>query len=302
MNKTKDCKVYFSTLIKRMWKSKKVKKEVNLPLDSIDEIIKFIKKRKKTDRYYDLKDDKFCFLATATIFPENNSAIIINGFFKSSRDNFRPNVLHKSTGLERANPKNKGEGDIEKTHFVMKIDKAVDEVYLFLECNGNGINTNNLINYISHFNSLLLTETKSVKNYSIKHLIIPKNDFLMELENLSRANMAEIYISKKILGGNALNLSNRTTQLKHDVKLIVSASPKETATEFIVDCFNGFKTNKNDISKIRVYGNDENKNEIIIDTSFMSKIEYVTVDINQDTGEVNSSQLFTGLTQIANSF
>lgn len=220
MDNTKDCKVYFSTLIQRMHRKNKDYSHLDKPLYSVGDLVTFIYKRKKVDRYYDLKENKFCFLETVTINPQDEKTTLISGFFKSSRDNFRPNVLDKKTGQERPNPKNKGESDVDKTHFVIKIDKINQEVYLFLEYNFHGINTNNIIDYLSHFNSILLKERNEPKNYTIKHLIIPKNNFLTELESLSRTRIAEIYFNKKLLGSEALNLSDRYFSLIQDVEAV----------------------------------------------------------------------------------
>lgn len=302
MDKTKDCKIYFSTLVKKMWKHDKEDKDEFNPFYSVIELLPFILKRKKILRYYDLKEEKYCFLETVSITPKDENTTLISGIFKSSRTNFRPNVLDKKTGLERPNPKNKDEGDVEKTHFMIKIDKIREEVYLFMEYNFHGIHTNNLINYLSHFNTIFLKEKKIPKNYSIVHFVIARNNFLTELEALKRTKIAEVFFNKKLLGTEALKFSNRFMPLKEEVKLIASATPKNDIKDFAIDVFNSFQNDKNDIFKVRIYGNDSDNNEIILDTSFMSKIEFVTVDINQDIGDINTTQLFTGLTNIANSF
>ncbi len=209
-------------------------------------------------------------------------------------------MINKRTGDERNNPKLLTEGDIEKTHFVIKIDKSNNEVYMFLEHNYHGVNPNNVVNYFKKFYYSFLAKNGHKRDSSIIHLIIPRNDFMKELERITRTRLAEVYFEKKLLGSNALEFSDRTISLKNELKLVATASPRESITEFVVDCYNKFKERKNSVTKVRVYGIDEDNNEVILDTSFMSKVEFVTVDINQNTGEVNTVQLHTGLKRIAN--
>lgn len=89
--------------------------------------------------------------------------------------------------------------------------------------------------------------------------------------------------------------------MKKELKLTLSASKSESITEVAIDLYNSFASGS-DISKVRIYGVDENNNEKILDTTFMGRVEFIKVDLNQETGEVNTTQLFTGLVKMANSF
>jgi len=302
MKSKKDCKVFFITLIETMWKNKQDDPRIDNPLYLIEDIIEYTMKLSKTKRFYDLKDGKFCFLESAEIVPTVNQPTLISGFFKSARNEFRPNLINKRTGVERKNPKEITEGDIEKTHFVIKIDREAKEVYFFLEHNFHGVSEKNAVNYFSTFHSKYLTAKDLKKNSSIKHLIMVRNNFLTELENLERTRLAEIYFDKQLLGSKALNFSDRTISLKKELKLVASAETQESIKEIAIDFFNVFNAKDSLVSKVRIYGTDEDKNEIMLDTSFMSKVEFVPVDINQETGEVNTTQLLSGLKQIANTY
>ena len=301
MSDTKERKVLFSTLIKRNWKSGD-KDPFDTPLYEIDAIISFVLKQSKTNKFFNLKENKFCFLESAKIEDLENESKLIIGLFKSARNEFRPDLINKKTGTERKNPKEISEGDIEKNHFVIRIDKVTQEVYLFLEYNFHGINLNSVVNYFGSFNIKYLTAINLKRTYSVKHFIIPREDFRKELDKLTRTKLAEVYIDKKLLGSKALKFSNRYVSLKQDLKLVASASPRESITEVAIDFFNAMTGENSDISKIRIYGNDENNNDVILDTSFMSKVEFIEVDLNPDTGEVNSTQLFSRLKEIAINF
>jgi hypothetical protein len=302
MDAKKNCKILFNSLIQKMYLENDGDEVITKPLYLIDELISYIITFKKKERFFDLKDNKFCFIESATVSEEKENKKLIQGYFISARNQFRPNLINKKTGQVRKNPKELSEGDIEKTHFIISIDKNNEEVYLFLEHNYHGVNQNSIINYFTKFLKQDFKEKKRTKNFSIQYLIIARTDFLVELEKVKRTVLAEIYFDKKLLGSNALNFSNRTISLKKDLKLVASASPKESITEVAIDCYNNLNSKNSDISKVRIYAKDINGNDLILDTSFMGLIEFVEVELNQETGEVNTTQLLSSLKIITENF
>jgi hypothetical protein len=285
-----------------MWKKKKKDEAKEYPFFLIEDVLDYIGKLGKKAKFHDLQGNKFCFLETLDKKSVSENIFIYTGFFKSARNEFRPDLINKRTGAERKNPKEITEGDIEKTHFCIKIDKEANEVYLFFERNFWGVTIDNITDYLTVFTRQYCESKKEKKNFTIIHLEIPRNTFLTEIESLSRTSLAEVYFDKKLLGSNALNFSNRFVSLKQNLILTAKASTKESITEVAVDLWNKLKQKDSPISKIRIRGIDQNKNEVLLDTTFACKTEYIQVDLNPDTGEVNSMQLYTGLKNIANSF
>jgi hypothetical protein len=302
MTTTKEVKILFHTLVKIMYKKDKDKKEEINPVYHVDEIIKSILKIKKVDRFKNLQHDKFCFLESSIEVKIDEDVKLIAALFKSARNEFRPNIINKRTGEERKNPKSLADGDIEKTHVVIKIDKISNEVYLFIEYNHTGVTVNNIVNYFKDFNKKYIEAQGKKINYLLCDQTITRNDFLTELERLSSSKIAEVYFDKKLLGGKALNFSNKTVGLKKDLKLVAASNIGDDITELAVDLFNKFKKGESDISKVRIIGRDSNNNDVILDTSFMGKKEYVTIEINSDTGDLNTTQMFTNLKNIALEF
>lgn len=296
--KSKDTKIHFYSLIKREWKSSKQEDIEDAPFYEVGDVLDYVLKLSKKKRFFDLQNDKFCFLDSFVL--DNN---FCSGYFKSARNEFRPNLIDKVTGTERKNPKVKTEGDIEKTHFVFRIDKANKEVYLFLEYNHSGISIQNIVNYLTKFGREYAAKNNFSSKYSLKHLMIVRNNFLTELERLKRTKIAEIHIDKQILGNDFLNFSNRTVSIQKDVLLKVKAEKSEDITNFAIDAFNKFSSNTNEsISKIRVYGQDENDNETYIDTSFMGQVDFIRAKLDDDTGEAVTKDLLDEIRKIANSF
>lgn len=302
---TKDVKITFHTLIQRMWKQKDDEENRERPFFMVGAVLDYIgniKAKDKMQKFYELRDKKFCFIDFVNKADINDKDVVYYGVFKSARSDFRPNLINKRTGNERKNPKEISEGDIEKTHFLVKLSKTDNEVYLYMEKNFMGISSTVFVNYINQFTNMYLQHIEEKRYFSIQKTDIPMNNFLTEVERLSRTITAEVYFDKKLLGSEALNFSNRTISLKRDLILTARASTKESITEVGVDLWNKMQHKDTPISRVRIKGIDENDNAVLLDTSFFCRQEFITVDLNADTGEVNSTQLLSKLQKMAKEF
>ena len=300
MNTSKNVKVSFHTFVKCMLKSGE---HIEEPFYMIEKVLDYISNiTDNRNRYYELKSGKFCFIDSISKERIDENVTLFKGVCKSARNEFRPNLINKKTGKERKNPKELSEGDIELTHFLIKISKFDKEIYLLLERNHNGVSHLNFTNYINEFTTKYLKQIGQAKDFSIIRMDVPTNNFLTELERLNRTVQAEVYFDKKLLGSDALNFSERTLSIRKNIMLTVKANPRDSITEFGVDLWN--KVNRQDslVSRIRIKGTNDESNNVILDSDMMSRKEYVTVDLNQETGEVNSIQLLSEMRKIALAF
>ena len=302
---TKDVKITFHTLIQRMWGQNNVIGNNEQPFFLVGKVLDYIgniKSKDKMQKFYDLRDKKFCFIDFVYKTDIDETDVVYSGVFKSARSDFRPNLINKRTGNERKNPKGISEGDIEKTHFLVKLSKRDNEVYLFMEKNFMGVSPTVFVNYITRFTNSYLQHIDEKRNFSIQKTDIMMNNFLTEVERLSRTITAEVYFDKKLLGSEALNFSNRTVSLKRDLILTAKASTKESITEFGIDVWNKMQHQDSPISRVRIKGIDENDNAVLLDTSFFCRQEFITAELDADTGEVNSTQLLSRLQKLAKDF
>lgn len=302
MIKTKKVKITFHTLMKKMYKEKGSTESKEYPFWEVEDILMYISQLPKIEKFYDIKDGKFCFLESSIkkdIIEEDD--FLLSGFIKSARNEFRPNLIDKKTGSERKNPKTINEGDIEKTHFVLKFSKSQNEVYLFLEYNFSGISITNFVNYLTFATKKYFIKDNRKKNFSVTHLEVALDNFFEELKKLSRAAQTEVYFDKRLLGSDALNFSNRTVSLKKDIVLLAKAFNRDNIIEFGIDLWNKMNQKNSPISKLRIKGIDSNDKPILLDTSFMVKNDFVDIDVDQDTGELNTTQLIVGIKNIASS-
>lgn len=131
--------------------------------------------------------------------------------------------------------------------------------------------------------------------------MIPRDDFKEVLDNMKRVICASIYIEKQILGSDTLNFSNMTDNIQEDIIIEVKSkrgeSIKHAVYDFLAKCGGNSK-----IKKIQGKRSFTHKSESVIDTSFILKKEYIEAQQNEDTGEINTSYMFSQLTKLAQDF
>lgn len=256
-------------------------------LVAFNEVVSFLNNLPKTDRKFNLGDNKFCLLDSLNSF-QNNSRHRIT--FKSATHSFRPNLIHQQTVNERESPKQLEEGEVEKNHIIIKAING--DLIVVFEKHFDGIGIGHFVKYLNNFNSHVEREDSSIR-FTFGYEIIVKDDFLEEIANLSRVVSAEIYIDKQILGGEALNFSNRTTQIKQEVVVSVKANNKSSISEFATDIYAQFNGGSNRISKIRLVGRNHDNNEVVIKTDFIERQEFINPEMNLETGEISTQDIFT---------
>ena len=288
-------KVLYNTLVSHQWTRSVRNEDRDTPYYGVYLLLRKTKRKAKTARFFDLSGGKFMFLETLSKTDLESGKVLVSGVFKSARNQFRPNLINKTNGTERENPKLMTEGDIEKTHFAILIDRNRSEVFYLMEYNYHGVTVNNFIAYLKHFNRLISREEDTPVNFVIQYNTIPKDNFIQALRALNSVKIAEVTMDKTLLGSSALNFSNRLISVKNELKLTISSSPRDSIKETAVDLFNNFNGQNSGISKVRVKGKDDSNNDVLLDTSFMNKIEYINVEKNEATGELQSAQIFTGL-------
>lgn len=143
----KERKITFHTLVKDMYKSNAEGKEGLISFTEVEKVLEYIKGRKR--RIYTLKGNKACSLDSYKVVSKNNEDLTIVGFFRSADHKYRPPYWDVETDEERDSPKKVTEGELEKTHFGLRLTST--DVFLLLEVNGKGISVNNVVSYLNDF-------------------------------------------------------------------------------------------------------------------------------------------------------
>ncbi len=266
--------------------------DVRHPASIIREVLDYILSFEKVGRIQDLKNsNKFHILAS-----RGTNGEIENLIFESAKYFHRPPLIKKDTAEERDNPKELDEGEAEKTHVSMKF--LEDEILTIIEERKPGISISQLVSYLSKFLRTYYHTNGKKLDFRISLLIIPKDNFLSELRKLVRVNLAHLHVDKKLIGSEFLNFSDRLGDLNDDVDISIKAIKYKSIKELVRIIFNSFRTQNTIIKKIRVYGYNDEGNQILLDTDLIKKVEYIEVDIDIPTGIVNSRDIFIKFNEI----
>jgi hypothetical protein len=245
-----------------------------------DEVLK----EKVLKRIYDISSNKFCYLDSYAKKGNNYDFIFVTG-----NNQTRADLVHRRTGQVRSNPKELAEGEQEKTHVVMRFNGDVTQ--LIVEKNRNGLNKFTFSDYFNFMNR------RYFKDSDIRFKLNPQvnKGFLEEMMELKRVKVAEVYIDKRVLGNDFLNLSNRITPVKNELVLKITSDTKEDIKSVATDLYNKVSSGKSTVHRLRLHGFDDFKNEKILDTLNAFKKYSLTFDVNENNGQINSQNAFIKL-------
>ncbi|TPG44562.1 hypothetical protein [Flavobacterium pectinovorum] len=257
-----------------------INEDLNLN-ESFKNVINYINGLDKTHKNFSLGNNKFCILDSVVFYQNDNQTNVI---FKSATHSYRPNLIHKETVDERESPKDIAEGEIEKTHLVTNF--VNNDLILLLEKHLHGISISQFVRYLNHYGAQL------DEPIQFKFETVVKDNFLEEINNLSRVTCADIYVDKQMLGGEALNYSDNLNEVKHEVILSVKSKKMESIADFARDTFAFLNGGNNSVRRIRLVGRNMDNNEVIINTDFIERQEYISPEINEITGEPVTHEVF----------
>lgn len=260
--------------------------------------LRFIANQTNKLKKKDLPDNRICFLDFYNYDEEQG---LIKILFKSARHSYRAPLLNRNTIESRENPKTKDEGEQIKTHLLIKFVEG--DAIVFLETGRNILSMKIITEYLNTFISIYNNNHK--KEHIEGHFrfnMIPRDDFNEVLENMQRVIFAEVFIDKQILGGDALNFSDRIEHVQEDIAISLKTVKKESIKQTIYDILSKITGGRTDIKRIRVKGKMSDSTESIIDTDFIVKKEYIEAQQSEETGEYNTQYMFSQLEQLANNF
>ena len=217
--------------------------------------------------------------------------------FKSCKYNHNPNYMSSVDGSERTSDKRDYEGEKEKTHLCIRINNL--EAKVILEERRSGVTIAGITDYINRKLKEYLEQKHLPHNYKLIHGIIPMRDFLVELNEMSKLKLAEMYTYKQLLGSEGYNLLEREDPcMKDEIIITAKAKPKESLLKRGFEkAYQSIVAGESHVSRIRIYGNDAEGNAIKLDSLMIKKLEYVTAALDED-GTVNTGSIFSGMMDI----
>lgn len=259
----------------------------------VKKIINFICSQDKIKRRMSLNESKFCFLEDSQFYEVEMQQTLV---FKSASHGYRAPLIDKETVEERDNPKTINEGESIKTHFLIKIKG--DDVLLLGEKVFGGIAPLQLIDYLNYYKNIYNKTNNLKPSFSFSYEIIIKDNIKEELNKLNRVLSAQVHVDKQLLGGTALNFSERIESVKENIVIEIKASRKQSIKETAKDLLALLNGGSRQINKLRIQGKSTLGNDITIDTDFFEKREYLEAQINEETGVVNSNHILFQLKEI----
>jgi len=261
--------------------------------NALNETLNHIDGLTKVDRSRTIRNPKFGFLDSINSNSENTKHKII---FKSASHSFRPPLVHRDTIAERESPKSMEEGETQKTHLITKAIGG--DVIVILEKHQGGLTMKQIKNYLNFFANFVESESEIRFDFET----IAKDNFLEEIENLSRVVSADVYVDKQLLGSEVLDYSERTSTVKHEVIVSVKAKNRDNISDFARDVYAKLNSGENSIQRLRVVGRNNENNVVKINTDFIERQEYVKPTVNQVTGEIRTSDLFSEMESVLQNF
>lgn len=114
------------------------------------------------------------------------------GHFLTAKHSFRPNLIHRKTGTQRKSPKEKDEGEVEKSHFGLVYDG--DEALFILEINKNGLTYNQLLVLLSKYYA---DKSRTKPNFNLRANVVVVDNWKEVLQAAKGMKEIEIVADKK---------------------------------------------------------------------------------------------------------
>lgn len=261
--------------------------------DVLNPLLAHISKLNKVDKKKNISEKKFGLLDSINSNRHRTNHKLL---FKSATHSFRPPLIDKTTVLERVNPKTINEGETQKTHLIIRYING--EAIVALEKYGAGMSIKQLVEYLNHFASQIDDDG----NFRFAFETILKDDFLEEVNELSRVVSADIFVEKQILGGDALNFSERINTVQHEVVVSVKAKRQDSIKDFTRDIYAVFNGGAQSVNKIRLIGRNNENNIVSVNTDLIERQEYVTTSSDDNTGEIITNELFVELETVLHNY
>ncbi|MBQ3698898.1 MAG: hypothetical protein II886_03220 [Prevotella sp.] len=261
-------------------------------------LLQYIGAQPNRAKKQDIADDRICFL---DFFEYDEEAGLLKILFKSAKHSYRAPLLNRNTVEARENPKTMEEGEQIKTHLLIKF--VAGDAIVFLETGRNILTLKIITEYLNTFISIFNNTHRRDRIEGVFCFdMIPRDDFREVLDSMERVLCAEVFIDKHILGGDALNFSDRIDHVQDNIVIEIKTERKETIKHTIYDIYSKLTGGRTDIRRIRVKGKTTDTNESIIDTNFINKKEYIDAQQDEETGEYNTAYMFSQLELLSHDF
>lgn len=240
--------------------------------------------------------NKFYYVSYHSIMSHNVWAYLTGEpifiIFESAKVGHRPDLIDEVTGIKRENPKTYNEGEDEITHIAFKYKP--DEIIFAIEERKVGVTIGQIVKY---FNKYIL-QFPIKKHYDIIYDIIPYDGFLENLEKFKKIQVGTIYISQQDIGSEFLNIAEFGDSVRDTIEVSFKAPVKQSIKHRLVSQWYNMTGRERKIDRIRLEGKSLDGTNIRLDTDSLRLTKHIDARILQDTGIVESGNMFNSLNTI----
>jgi hypothetical protein len=217
-----------------------------------------------------------------------------NLVFKSAKYEESCEVINTDTMELKGVLKEPPDGDIKKTHLCIRSLQGSERFIAILESNFYGIGKSDIAAYLNkQFNSIHENSDEQY-SYTVSFQIMPSEEFLTELDKMTKINLLRITVDTKDLTMGDFHSIAERDELRPTVELHLR---KERGKKFPKDLVSSvYQTHrdvnaKQHIRKIAVEGANES-GSLKIDTDSIQMKHRIDVATNPPTNEVNTEDFF----------
>lgn len=217
--------------------------------------------------------------------------------FKSCKYNHFPDYMSSVDGSERPTSKTKDEGDKELTHMMMRV--GAHEAYTIFEERKSGVSMGGMIKYFNEKLKSFYTANDIDSNDYLWSGAIPAEDFITALDNSTRISIAEMFISKEVLGDAGLMLfENGEINCREEITFLAKAKNRESLqTRAFRNLYTSICSKGSKVNRIRLYGKDIDGMDMVLDSLNMQMKKEITVELRPN-GTIDSYSIFAKLEEI----
>lgn len=202
----------------------------------------------------------------------------------------RPYLVDEETGNKRDNPKGLHEGEAEISHLSAKLND--DEIVVVLEERKVGVTIKQIAVYFNKF----IQQSSFDVQYKVNYAFIPYEDFLQTLKSLRRLLVGHIILDREHLGSEFLNMIHlKDPSIRDPIELSFKPTIRQTIEKNVIESLYNITGNGKKINRIRVEGVSYDDSNIKLDTDSLKLIKHINVTVNEDTGIVDSEDMFNNL-------
>jgi hypothetical protein len=259
--------------------------------------LNYIQGTPRPDRIYQLDSKKKMVLGSKTVYDTVEDYQFMRILFKSGKTHYRPPLLDFNRNTERDNPKNLPEADRNLTHIIGLKDG--NDIRLYFEKSQDGVTASQVVLYLNRFIQQAKNEGEEFANSYFKFDIIATDRLDELVEEMDRLKVLELYTDKEVLGSPFYNFNNEELRhIKGNAVLKITAELQKDITPAFKAAYQQLIGNSISVKAIRIKG-DKNNSEVSYFSEKLERKEYVTITIDDSTGEIVSESIYEQLERLA---